>query len=253
MDPVRIKSEQHVLYGAGDYRGLSASLRPVARELVEVAGVRPGQRVLDVGTGDGNVACEALDRGATAVGCDLSLEQLRRARARDPRILLAAGDAERLPVAEGAYDAVLSCFAVILAPDPDLATAELFRAVAPGGVVALTAWADGGMMARLAAALRARAPDPESCPDQELGWGDAATATARLRRHASAVTVERRTLLIDPRVRGVAGEQDFSLRYAEHRGFADQLAAARAEAVAPFVTETGRVRADYLLAVARTG
>lgn len=253
MDPVRIKAEQDRLYGAGDYTGLSATLRPVAHQLLDAADVRPGQRVLDVGTGDGNVACAAIERGADALGCDLSHEQLRRARGREPRVLLAAGDAERLPVADAAYDAVLSCFAVVAAPDPDLATAELFRAVAPGGVVALTAWADDGMMGRMTAALRARAPEPDSFPDQDLGWGDAATVTERLRRHGASVTVERRSLLIDPTVRGMAGDQDFALRYAVRAGFADQLAAVRAEVVAPFVTEAGQVRADYLLAVGRAG
>ena len=74
------------MYEAGEYGALSRTLRPAAQDLVFSAAVGHGQRVLDVGAGDGNLAIEAASRAAVAVGCDLSVLQMSRARRRDKRV-----------------------------------------------------------------------------------------------------------------------------------------------------------------------
>lgn len=251
MDRTRIRAAQRELYEAGEYAALSETLRPAAVDLVEVAGVAPGHRVLDVGTGDGNAAVEAAAVAALVVGCDLSVVQVARARLRDPRCRWLAADAERLPFADSSFDAVLSCFGAVFAPDPEQATAELFRVARPVGVVVVTSWPDDGLMAELTAAVRAASASPASFPDQDLGWGSADTARARFEAHSSSVTVLRRTLHLDPAVRGSAGERDCVARYlAAHVAPAD-LDEARVAVSGRYRRSDGLLRCDYLVVVAR--
>src|SRR5215813_12134376 len=70
---------------------------------------RPGARVLDVGAGTGRLAraVQAADPTRHVVGVDFALEMLRQAA---DRVQMAAGDAQRLPFADGQFDAVVSGF-----------------------------------------------------------------------------------------------------------------------------------------------
>jgi demethylmenaquinone methyltransferase/2-methoxy-6-polyprenyl-1,4-benzoquinol methylase len=96
-------------------------------------GLRPGERVLDVGAGTG-VSTEELARsGAYAVGADLSLGMLRAGKRSRPGVPLLAGDALRLPFSDGMFDAVTISFALRNVTDPDAALRELARVTRPGG------------------------------------------------------------------------------------------------------------------------
>src|SRR4051812_25939355 len=81
--------------------------------LLDAAGVGAGVRVLDVATGPGYAASAATDRGAAAVGVDVSGEMLALARRRDPRLDLRAGDAEALPFADASFDAAVANFLIL--------------------------------------------------------------------------------------------------------------------------------------------
>src|SRR3712207_2352198 len=75
-------------------------------------GLRPGERVLDVGAGTG-VSTEELSRsGALAVGADLSIGMLRAGRRVRADVPLLAADALRLPFADETFDAVTISFAL---------------------------------------------------------------------------------------------------------------------------------------------
>ena len=96
-------------------------------------GLRPGERVLDVGAGTG-VSTEELARsGAFAVGADLSIGMLRAGRHARPSVPLLAGDALRLPFADATFDAVTISFALRNVVDTDGALRELARVTRPGG------------------------------------------------------------------------------------------------------------------------
>ncbi|MFF5296801.1 demethylmenaquinone methyltransferase [Paractinoplanes globisporus] len=96
-------------------------------------GLRPGERVLDVGAGTG-VSTEELARsGAFAVGADLSIGMLRAGHSVRPEVPLLAGDALRLPFADGTFDAVTISFALRNVVDTDGALRELGRVTRPGG------------------------------------------------------------------------------------------------------------------------
>lgn len=117
--------------------------------LVELAGVRAGDAVLDVGCGRGAVLVPAAARAGPAgrvVGVDLSPEMVRLARARvdvagvdaELRVM----DAERLDVPDASFSVVLCGFGILFLPDPERAIAGFRRALAPGGSVGLSTWGD---------------------------------------------------------------------------------------------------------------
>jgi demethylmenaquinone methyltransferase/2-methoxy-6-polyprenyl-1,4-benzoquinol methylase len=103
------------------------------------AGLAPGQRVLDVATGTGLVAREALGilgRPQDVIGLDLSAGMLREARA-GLAIALLQARAEALPLADGSIDLVTMGYALRHVPDLVLAFSEFRRVLRPGGRVLL--------------------------------------------------------------------------------------------------------------------
>jgi len=119
------------------------------RALVAAIDARPGQRVLDVATGTGLVAFAlARQRGCEVVGLDQSEEMLARARARlaaEPslagRVQFVHGEAERLPFADAAFDALTFTYLLRYVDDRDATLRELARVVKPGGRIAMVEFA----------------------------------------------------------------------------------------------------------------
>jgi ubiquinone/menaquinone biosynthesis C-methylase UbiE len=112
-----------------------AVYRPVHQMVLRELAEHGMGRVLDVGCGTGILTARlAGEAGAELVaGCDFSLGMLTQARERDGRIGWVQADALRLPIADGAFDAVVSTEAFHWFPDPDAALAEFHRVLAPGG------------------------------------------------------------------------------------------------------------------------
>jgi len=114
--------------------------------LSTVLGLGPGSRLLDVGCGPGRHVAEFSDRGVEVVGVDISRTFVGIAVAAGLRVV--RGDARRLPVRPGSFDAAVSlCQGGFGLPDPDRALAEdraVLREVAaalrPGGRLALSAF-----------------------------------------------------------------------------------------------------------------
>jgi demethylmenaquinone methyltransferase/2-methoxy-6-polyprenyl-1,4-benzoquinol methylase len=114
------------------------------RTMVQAVQADPDDRILDVATGTGLVA-EALVRryGCEVVGLDQSTAMLDAARARlardaalDGRVSLVAGEAERLPFADGEFDHLTFTYLLRYVDDPAATLRELARVVRPGGRVA---------------------------------------------------------------------------------------------------------------------
>ncbi|HTI32396.1 MAG TPA: class I SAM-dependent methyltransferase [Miltoncostaea sp.] len=170
-------------WGDGDYGRTAAALAPAADALVDVAGIRAGDLVLDVGCGTGNASLAAAARGARVRAVDPSpgLVDLARERATAAGADVEAqvGDAGALPFPDGAFDAVISSFAVIFAPDAEAAVREMVRVARPGGAVALTSWLPGGGIAAAAEVLMSLLPPR---PEPRPRWEDPAWIVGMLER-----------------------------------------------------------------------
>ena len=114
--------------------------------LLDAAGVQSGTRVLDGGCGPGKIAAAAAAKGAKPVGLDAAEGMVAVARAYYADIEFQRGDAERMPFADGSFDAVVAGFVVNHLPRPERALAEFARVVRPGGRVAVTVWDRPGPM-----------------------------------------------------------------------------------------------------------
>jgi ubiquinone/menaquinone biosynthesis C-methylase UbiE len=159
---------------AGDYSVLGRRLEPAAERMVRASAIGPGQRLLDLGAGDGNVALAAAAAGADVVALDVAPALVAQGRSRSEACGLAVdwrvGDAHALPLDDACFDCVASNFGVIHASDSRRAVDEIDRVLRPGGSVLVTAWASAGMMGRilrLAGEIERRGPgDPR--PER---WG----------------------------------------------------------------------------------
>lgn len=111
------------------------------RRAVRALEVRPGDRVLDLATGTGDLLLEELRAGAArSVGADLSFGMLRLVRPKfaaagraDARVC--QGDAERLPFADGCFDGASIAFGIRNVLDRAQGVREMRRVVRPGGKV----------------------------------------------------------------------------------------------------------------------
>jgi ubiquinone/menaquinone biosynthesis C-methylase UbiE len=138
------KAGQRAIWALGDYHEFARrSLWGFGQELVEACGIGPGQRVLDVAAGSGNVAIRAAQAGAEVVASDLTPEHFeagrREAAAHGVQLEWVEADAEALPFADGEFDVVTSAFGAVFAPHHQVVADELVRVCRPGGTIGLTA------------------------------------------------------------------------------------------------------------------
>lgn len=107
---------------------------------VRTAGLQPGEKVLDVCAGTGDLAAALRSAGADVIGSDFCPEMLRHAlekRSDEHRdgLNYVAGDAMRLPFADDAFDLATVAFGIRNVEDPQAGLAEMARVVRPGGRV----------------------------------------------------------------------------------------------------------------------
>jgi len=136
FEPEAVRAFEHAGWqrAAARYNGTFAqATAPFVAPLLDAAAVAAGKRVLDVACGPGHVAAAAAARRAVAEGLDFSAAMVGVARNAYPEIAVTEGDAEDLPYADGAFDAVVSSFGIHHVPRPDAALAECRRVLAPGG------------------------------------------------------------------------------------------------------------------------
>jgi SAM-dependent methyltransferase len=169
-----IKARQQVTWASGDFAVVASRIVLVAEQLCDRADLRAGWRVLDVATGSGNAAIAAARLGCDAVGVDYVPALLERGRMRAEAegldVELVEGDAEELPFEDGAFDAVVSVFGTMFAPDHFKTAAELLRVCGPGGTIALASWTPTGFIGELFRTVSQYTPPPAGVASPML-WG----------------------------------------------------------------------------------
>jgi len=138
---------QHWVAEAERYDRMTGSF---GERIIEAVVPRPGERVLDVGCGNGAVALAAsalVAPGGSVMGLDISGPMLAYARRRAEQADTASvsfrkGDAQVYPLPPASFDAVVSRFGVMFFDDPVAAFANLGRALRPGGRIAFACWRD---------------------------------------------------------------------------------------------------------------
>lgn len=128
--------------------GWQSQLRPAQDQLLEMADLRSGERVLDVACGTGLVTLRAATQ-VTSAGhidaVDLSEGMLERAEAmlaerNIHHVAFHQMDAEELDFPDDQFDAALCSLGLMYAPDPEVAIDEMYRVVAPGGRAVAAVW-----------------------------------------------------------------------------------------------------------------
>jgi SAM-dependent methyltransferase len=112
----------------------------VFAQVLDLAGVGPGTRLLDVGCGAGGALVLARTRGAEVAGLDASGALVAVARERLPGARIETGEMEQLPFADAAFDVVTGINAFQFAGDMARALAEARRVCRSGGTVLMLVW-----------------------------------------------------------------------------------------------------------------
>jgi SAM-dependent methyltransferase len=144
FEPEAIRTFEHAGWQRAASSYASSFAHATARyiePLLEAAEISSGQHVLDVACGPGDLAAAASVRGAVAHGLDFSAEMVGIARNAHPQVVVTEGDAENLPYPDSTFHAVVSSFGIHHVPRPEVALAECWRVLRPGGRIAFAVWA----------------------------------------------------------------------------------------------------------------
>jgi ubiquinone/menaquinone biosynthesis C-methylase UbiE len=189
-----LKTRQQAAWASGDYAVVGTTLQIVGEQLAEACDLRWDERVLDVAAGNGNVTLAAARRGCKVTSTDYVPALLdrgaERARAERLDVTFQTADVEALPFADAAFDAVVSTFGVMFAPDHTRSAAEMLRVCRAGGRVGLANWTPEGFIGQLFKTLGRHAPPPAGAPSPAL-WGTEAHLHALFDTGATVVATRR--------------------------------------------------------------
>ena len=169
-----IKKRQHAAWSDGDYATVGTTLQIVGERIAEALDLRSGQRVLDVAAGNGNASLAAARRWCDVVSTDYVVEWLNRGRTRADaeglKIEFRVADAEDLPFENDSFDAVLSTFGVMFAPNQEKSASEMLRVCRRGGKIGLANWTPDSFIGDLFKTIGRHVPAPAGVKAPSL-WG----------------------------------------------------------------------------------
>jgi SAM-dependent methyltransferase len=203
-----VKAKQQATWASGDFAEIATLIVVVAERLADAADLRAGSSVLDVATGSGNAAIAAARLGAVVTGIDYvpSLLERGRERAAAERVQIdfRDGDAEEIPFPGESFDAALSVFGSMFAPDQPRAAGELVRVTRPGGTIGLASWTPSGFIGQMFKTVGSHVPPPPGLASPLL-WG----------------TEERLAELFGPDVDWTHTRQTFTFRFTSAEAFVE--------------------------------
>jgi len=191
-----IKTRQKAAWGSGDYAVVGTTLQIVGESLCEALDLRAGQRVLDVAAGNGNATLAAARRWCEVTSTDYVPALLDRGRERAAAERLAGidfreADVEALPFDDASFDAVVSTFGCMFAPNPPRVAGELLRVCRPGGKIGLANWTPEGFIGQLFKTIGKHVPPPAGVSSPAL-WGTRPRMNELFESQAVAIQAETR-------------------------------------------------------------
>lgn len=169
-----VKARQQQTWASGDFAVVASRIVLVSEQLAESADLRAGWNVLDVACGNGNATLAAARSGTKALGVDYVPELLAGGRARAVAegldVEFKLGDAEDLPVGDASFDAVLSVYGTMFAPDHQRTADEVIRVTRPGGTVGLASWTPDGFIGQMFRVITTHVSGPPGVASPLL-WG----------------------------------------------------------------------------------
>ena len=196
-----LKTKHRAMWAMGNYPTVVTDVvAPLGPILVDVAGIKPGDVVLDVAAGSGNAAIPAAHAGARVIASDLTPELLetgqKLAAEAGVQLTWETADAEALPYGDDEFDAVLSCLGVMFAPHHQTSADELIRVCRPGGTIGLLSWTPSGFIGQMFATMRPYAAPPPPGAQPPPLWGSEDHVRELLGDRVEQVRTETRTLRV---------------------------------------------------------
>jgi SAM-dependent methyltransferase len=214
-------------YSEADLAGIpeGANLGLGCGNPVAMASLKPGQTVLDLGAGagfDAFIAARAVGPTGRIIGVDMTSEMVSKARANAKKggyahVDFRLGEIEALPVADASVDVIISNCVINLCPDKRPVYQEAFRALRPGGRLAVS-----DVVAR-----EELSEDVKN--DLSLHSGCLAGATA----HADLVRILEETGFTDAVIRAKGNSDEVITSWASKRGLESKVFAAEVTATKP--------------------
>jgi SAM-dependent methyltransferase len=226
-DDGEFKTRQRAMWALGDYHTFATeSLWNFGPLLVAACGISPGQRVLDVAAGTGNVAIRAAEAGAEVVASDLTPENFaagrREARAHGVELEWVEADAEALPFRDAEFDVVTSAVGAIFAPHHRKVADELLRVCRPAGTIGLIAVVPTGALPDMFEIVARYEQQPMIAAESPLEWGREEHVRELFGDRVTSLSLEHQSFERSP-----LGDVEFAKAHhpmvvALYRGLADQ-------------------------------
>ena len=173
-EPDPLAARVRATWTSGDFGRIARGYELGAAQFITRLGLEPGERVLDVATGTGNLAIPAARTGALVTGVDIAPNLITQAKARAAAegltIRLDVGDAEDMAYDDDEFDTAVSMFGAMFAARPERAASELLRVVRPGGRIAMANWTPASFIGEMLKTTSRYAPPMAGVPSPLL-WG----------------------------------------------------------------------------------
>jgi len=144
LEPEKFRNFEHASWESipAEYHQAFGSLTTqIIGPLLDAARVKSGMTFLDIASGPGYVAAAAAKQGATVLGVDFSAAMVAHAQQLHPGIDFREGNAERLPLGSGLFDAAAMNFGILHLGQPEKALLEAYRVLRSGSRFAFSVWA----------------------------------------------------------------------------------------------------------------
>jgi len=190
-----IKIKMKGAWNAGDYGMFATYMEPGAIKILESWNIVPGQTLLDVACGTGQISIPAARMGMKVTGVDIAPNSIEYARRRAQEEELDAtfdeGDAENLPYDDNSFDVVATVVGAMFAPQADKVALELLRVCKPGGRILMVNWTPQGMVGHMFREIGRHTPPPANVPPPPL-WGDEETVKERFGDSVSSLALTKK-------------------------------------------------------------